>query len=379
MSLVPPPSALPGDFPAILPSQTSPVSPEMGRLPARDLSMLPSSVTGLVTHNAVQTADEPVVRRLSVSRTWPTQPMPINTAAVPDGYPYSAPPAPGNGGDMLSQSFPPLPRPDQVAALNNHEASRRMSGNFQLPRLLVPGEIHDDQPWRRTSYQRPVSQQQHYSFPFQPGSPYQRSYSRATIHEPQPRRPVDISPPPPQEEMPLIISTPKGVSGAFDPPERRISGHRAETPILAPVPRHPRPITQSSILRPAPERLDTIFSISSSHGESAAARHLAIPPAPASTSTGGLSRRVPSLNRKPSRAERSAAKNIADAKRKGWTGMTSRSKSRRGRKKKDLDAMSTTAWTDVSTRSAMWGRGHGQDHVSSREKEKEKDKKCIVM
>ncbi|KAK4186156.1 hypothetical protein QBC35DRAFT_387883 [Podospora australis] len=376
MSLVPLANALPGDFPAILPSQTNSVSLETSRLPARDLSIPLSSVSGVVSPHNVQAADEPTVRRLSVSRTWPTQPMPINTAAVPDGYPYSAPPAPGNGSDVLSQAFPPLPRADQISALNNHE-TRRLSGNFQLPRAPIVVEANDEQPWRRTSYQRPVSQQQHYSFPFQPGSPYQRSYSRATIHEPQPRRPADMSPPPPQEEMPLIISTPKGVSGAFDPPERRISGHRAETPILAPVPRHPRPVTQSSILRPAPERLDTIYSISASQGEPPGARHLAIPPAPASTSTGGFARRVPSLNRKPSRAERSAAKNIADAKSRGWKGMTSRSKSKRGRKKKDLDVMSTAAWTDVSPRSGMWGRGQGQEYTSP--KEKEKDKKCIVM
>lgn len=334
-----------------------------------------------------QTVGEPATRRLSVSRTWPMQPMPINTAAAAasNGYPYSAPPA--QGSEALSQSYPPPPRIDHISSLSNHmNAPRPLSGHFQLPPRLPVGDYpssdsgagpsnQDMQPWRRTSYQRPVSQQQHYSFPFQPGSPHQRAQSRATIHEPQPRRPeVMTSPIPPQEDMPLIISTPKGVSGAFDPPERRISGRRAETPILAPVPRHPRPITQSAILRPAPDRLDTIYSISGGG--------LAVPGAPASVST-GLSGRVPSLNRKPSRAERSAAKNIADAKKKGWTGRTTRGKSKRGRKRKDLDAISNSGWTDVttfSTSSKMWNRDKARSQAGTTvSKREEREKRCLVM
>ncbi|KAK4165700.1 hypothetical protein QBC43DRAFT_207911 [Cladorrhinum sp. PSN259] len=356
-TVISPPPATQRQFPLAAHSQHGSISQEPTSIQMRH--HLP--------HIGQSVIRDPAGRGLSVSRTWPTQPIPINTAAAaaaaaaaPNGYPYSAPPAHGSEA-LMSQSYPPpLPRADHMMSLSSRiDGSRPLSGDFELPPRLPIGEYarseagpsnEDLQPWRRTSYQRPVSQQQHYSFPFQPGSPHQRTQSRATIHEPQPHRPDIVTTPiPPQEEMPLIISTPKGVSGAFDPPERRISGRRAETPILAPVPRHPRPITQSAILRPPvthhqqqPDyRLDMIYSMS--------AGGLNVPPAPGS-SVG----RVPSLNRKPSRAERSAAKNIADAKKRGWTG---RSKSNRGRgkgKKKDADAISTSGWTDVTTDGGMW-------------------------
>ncbi|KAK3988074.1 hypothetical protein QBC44DRAFT_244508 [Cladorrhinum sp. PSN332] len=343
-AVISPPTATQRQFPLAAHSQRGSISHESTSAPVHN--QLP--------HIGQTIMGDTSARRLSVSRTWPTQPVPINTAAAAaaasNGYPYSAPPA--QGSEAFSQSYPPpLPRVDHIASLSNRmEAARPLSGDFELPPRLPISDYaytesrpsnEDIQPWRRTSYQRPVSQQQHYSFPFQSGSPHQRTQSRATIHEPQPRRPeVMTTPIPPQEEMPLIISTPKGVSGAFDPPERRISGRRADTPILAPVPRHPRPITQSAILRPPvahqqqpDHRLDMIYSISGG---------LNVPPAPGS-SVG----RVPSLNRKPSRAERSAAKNIADAKKRGWTGR-SKSKRGKGKKKKDVDAISNSAWTDVT-------------------------------
>ncbi|KAK0729182.1 hypothetical protein B0T21DRAFT_385284 [Apiosordaria backusii] len=422
MLFVSPPTASQGDFagsgPGQFTGQAAHASPGTNLIPgAGEVTTASSSsvTTALVPprHGSVVSDEPPTVRRLSVSRTWPTQPMPINTAAVSDGYPYSAP-VPGNGTDNhdLSQSFPPLPRPDQVSSSlqNNH----RFSGHFQLP-PRVPVAVagphsahpammaavdetnlpHPQQPWRRTSYQRPVSQQQHYSFPLQQGGgspPYHRScHSRATIHEPQPRRPSDIvtsgsSFQQHQEEMPLIISTPKGVQGAFDAPGSFSSAQqRAETPILAPVPRHPRPVTQSSILTPrtAPERLDTIFSLGDNqHAQQRQPQFLNHPPPlpaiPGGLTSGGgglsgFARRVPSLNRKPSRAERSAAKNIADAKKRGWSGMTVRSKSRKGRTRrgKEVDAMSTAAWTDVNNGGRWQGQGQGSG--------KEKDKKCVVM
>ncbi|KAK4226110.1 hypothetical protein QBC38DRAFT_237455 [Podospora fimiseda] len=355
-AVISPPTATQRQFPLAAHGQRGSVSQESTLPPVHDrLPHIGQTIIG-----------DQSSRRVSVSRTWPTQPVPINTAAAAavatNGYPYSAPPV--QGSEALSQSYPPpVPRVDHIASLSNRlDISRPMSSDFELPpRLPISEYAHpasgssseDIPPWRRTSYQRPISQQQHYSFPFKPASPHQRTQSQATIHEPQPRRPeVMTTPIPPQEEMPLIISTPKGVSGAFDPPERRISGRRAETPILAPVPRHPRPITQSAILRPPvahqqqpPEhRLDMIYSISGG---------LNAPPAPGS-SVG----RVPSLNRKPSRAERSAAKNIADAKKRGWTGR-SKSKKGKGKKKKDFDVMSNSAWTNITVDGAGGGGGGG--------------------
>jgi len=188
----------------------------------------------------------------------------------------------------------------------------------------------------------------------------------------------EISPGTPREDIPLIISTPKGVTGAFDPPDRRISGRRAETPILAPVPRHPRPTAQA-VLRPTAERLENIYNPMPSTSQNP--NFLMAPPPPASGS-GSSGARVPSLNRKQSRAERSAAKNIADAKRRGWAGR-SRSKSKRKKKQKerDFDAASSAAWTDVtnfSHRSLGFGRS-GSSNGNAAGQQAKGDKKCVVM
>jgi hypothetical protein len=67
------------------------------------------------------------------------------------------------------------------------------------------------------------------------------------------------------------------------------------------------------------------------------------------------------VTRRPSRAERSAAKNIKDAKKRGWSAKPKK------KKKKATDAASSAGWTDIST-------GSGE-----KEKDKDKDRKCIVM
>jgi hypothetical protein len=75
------------------------------------------------------------------------------------------------------------------------------------------------------------------------------------------------------------------------------------------------------------------------------------------------------VSRQPSRAERSAAKNIKDAKKRGW-------RNAKSEKKKDKyggDGASSAGWTDVSKESAM-------ARYSERERErKEKGGKCVVM
>ncbi|KAK3310555.1 uncharacterized protein B0T15DRAFT_41967 [Chaetomium strumarium] len=389
-----PPGVTGGERATAAGSQPASVSPEGGP-PATVESQVTAQATASLSPSANKTSvpgGEPLVRRISVSRTWPIQPMPINTGNASEGYPYSAPPV--NRNPALSQSFVHPPRPEQMPDLDNRaSASRPLSGSFPLP-PRIPTDIHMSGDWRRTSYQRPVSQQQHYSFPLQRDqSPALQVNARATIHAPQPQRPHNMGPAAPAEDMPLIISTPKGVSGAFDPPDRHPSERRAETPILAPVPHRPRPQTQASILRPpAQDRLDTIYSSSSAPPGQQGAVRLSVPPipsAPGSTST-GFSRRIPSLSRKQSRAERSAAKNLADAKRRGWTG---RSKSRRKKKKeRDFDAASSAAWTDVtvgaySVRSGFMGHGGGGGNygnnngeaVRGLKAEKGKDRRCVVM
>jgi hypothetical protein len=69
--------------------------------------------------------------------------------------------------------------------------------------------------------------------------------------------------------------------------------------------------------------------------------------------------------RNPSRAERSAAKNIKDAKKRGW-----RASMRKEEKKRDKwDGASSAGWTDVSEMRSV---------VGEREREK-KTGKCSVM
>ncbi|KAL2022815.1 hypothetical protein VTK56DRAFT_4631 [Thermocarpiscus australiensis] len=374
---------------------TASVSPEGIARPA--LSLQIPSQPGHTPSRAA--AEEPPVRRLSASRTWPTQPMPTGSAP-PAGYPYSAPPV--NKTQAPPHAFPPPPNAKQLSGVSNRlSAPRPLSGSFQLPRIPVDNSMSGEPNFRRTSYQRPVSQQQNYSFPLHPPAPqFQQYSSRTTIHEPQPRRPRDLSspvPPLPHEDTPLIISTPKGVTGAFDPPERHPSERRAETPILAPVPRHPRPATQPSILRgPAQERLDPIYSCNNNgpqqqqQQEATHHHHLAVPLAsrPVS-STSSSRRRAPSLSlglnlgRKQSRAERSAAKNVADAKRRGWSGGSKSIASRKKKKKdreREFDAASSAAWTDVTSYSVQPREVvGGNPGAGRREKGRERERRCVVM
>ena len=384
--------------------QTAPVISGQGRAPALDLQIPSPTLSNIMpSFNTAHPQNSPSTRMLRNPGTWPTQHQPQRVPAVAAGYPYSAPPTNLDVNEALSRSLPPAPRPEQVASLGHRShAPRRLSGGFQVARVPVGGRDqhefnlggayprpHSQQhqyPEHQHQYPRPLSQQQQYpqyQHPLsqtlsqsQQQTPY--SYSQASPSRPQHRQG------PPQEDVPLIISTPKGVSGAFDAPDRRISGRRAEAPILAPVPRHPRSNAQSAILRPPPaERMETIYSVSSSNGGLTAGgpSNLAVP-APGSASS---SARVSSLNRKQSRAERSAAKNIADARRSGWSG---RSKSTKRKKKKIPDDVASSAgWTDVttaSTRSNFFGLGGGGGGSNLRPESAagqhgKGDRKCVVM
>jgi hypothetical protein len=113
--------------------------------------------------------------------------------------------------------------------------------------------------------------------------------------------------------------------------------------------------SRSPNLRPPMQRLETIHSQSSAGEPSPYFAHKAM-----------------LLGRQPSRAERSAAKNIKDAKKKGW-----RSSMQRGDKKLKKDkigdgASSAGGWTDVSRDSAF---RHGQDRGNG----DEKSSKCVIM
>ncbi|KAM0332101.1 hypothetical protein ACHAQA_002373 [Verticillium albo-atrum] len=144
---------------------------------------------------------------------------------------------------------------------------------------------------------------------------------------------------------------------AFDAPNRRTSGRgRGETPILAPIPRH---------VRPTVERLDPSY-VPPMNPQDPRSSSRFMPSwlsAPSTTSNGRQSHA--SITRKASRAERSAAKNMQDAKRRGWGG----SKKKKKRKKPDFDVASSAAWTDVSAVSQGHAIGRGD----------KADKKCTLM
>lgn len=367
--------------PPLPPLQTNILPPQQSGFPfALDLH-IPSPHIGSIMPDG-QASSSPVVRRLSNAGTWPlvsTQPIVPTTA--PTDFPHSAPPLEN------SEYYLPAPSQDQLRRLNSRSgAPRRLSGGFRPP----PDFLDNNDFNNRSAYSQPAS-----------------------------RRPSAV------EDMPLIVSTPQGVSGAFDPPSRHASGRRGDPPLLAPVPRHPRPQTQSAVLgnRPTVERLETIYSVASNGANSNAAGGLglAVPTKTRSlsTSTNGATRTT-SLNRRQSRAERSAAKNIADAKKKGWMGGRGRTKSvkekkekkAKGKKQKNgdhLDDDAKSTWTDITTHSFLPGgmrfesseqaaqaareraeraeageskRGKNKGKGKGKEKEErgdKGDKKCVVM
>ncbi|KAK3941578.1 hypothetical protein QBC46DRAFT_311439 [Diplogelasinospora grovesii] len=397
---VSPPTSIERPLPAVPRIQTAPQF-------TLDLHIPSPTLGNIMPPSAGPSGSTPIVRRLSNSQTWPRAPKPNPAPAMAAGYPYSAPPTNLSADQALARSLPPAPSADQLASLNNRSnaAPRRLSGGFQLQRVPV-GSRTSDEYTSRHSYQRPLSQQ-HHQYPNHQPDPQKQGYTYTPpiqTHQPQPPRPQEMNTvqQPPQEDMPLIISTPKGVSGAFDPPDRRLSGRRADAEILAPVPRHPQTARSTVLDRPTVERLETIYSVASSNGGQPVGGSLGIPLGGAmSTSQASSNARVSSLNTKQSRAERSAAKNIADAKRRGWSGR-SRSKNKKKDKKKkkerDLDAASSAAWTDVTThstrsrRSNIFGR-RGSNHnynsggedddddaaAAGQQKQTKGNRKCVMM
>jgi hypothetical protein len=291
--------------------------------------------------NESRTAVSPRVGRLPNAGTWPRAVQTgQSSVASASGYPYSAPVVDETNADMIAASLTPAPRPDQLAKLNTRRNSgppHPASGSFQISRVPV-GRSSDER-----STRVPVRNSQI----------------------------LEHQQPPSEPEQPLIISTPKGVTGAFDIPGQTTSeGHGADEPVLhAPVPRHPQLQSGSSTLRPTVERLETIYSITSSGGRSAneptqyynaQGQLISVPPPPSSIQINSSSlRHHASLHRRQSRARRSAAKNLKDAKNRGWTG-------RRKTKKQDTDAMSGT-WTDIT-----WPSNAPKDMLA-------KGKKCVVM
>lgn len=282
-------------------------------------------------------ADVPLVRRLSNAQTWPRSAQALDgPQSLPMGgplssHPYSAPPTQTSVDDIMGAA---LPNPRGTG-----QQSRPFSGNFSSVQR-VPVGSRNRPGSRRASVPQPALQPD--------------AQAQAPDHGGNPSF----------EDQPLIISTPSGVTGAYDAPSRQQSNRRAEMPLLAPIPRHPRP-TQSGHVRPTVERLETIYSTNTTNAEASGSRSLmpAWLQAPSTSSAGIQSHST--VNRRPSRAERSAAKNMKDAKRKGWNGSKKKKKTK---KNVDHEVASSAAWTDVSTASRSAAHGKG-----------DKDKKCVIM
>jgi hypothetical protein len=225
-----------------------------------------------------------------------------------------------------------MPSPDLLARLSSRSGRpvgladpRRASGSFSQPRV-VPGA-------NRTSWGGPI------------------------LHTPQHVPPEQVfRTPPTQAAAGTYGPFPTRSNTTYVPPSQQYASHTPSPPsrrISLNAPSHRHPPSSNSNLRPPMQRLDTIHSVNSA-GE----------PSPWI---------VPQLTlgvgRKPSRAERSAAKNIKDAKKRGWR--ASMRKEEKANKMKWVDGSSSAGWTDVSSNNAK--REMGQ------ERKKKTSGKCNIM
>ncbi|RDA87323.1 hypothetical protein CP532_2649 [Ophiocordyceps camponoti-leonardi (nom. inval.)] len=172
-------------------------------------------------------------------------------------------------------------------------------------------------------------------------------------------------------DRPLIISTPTGVAGALDPPGRCLPDQRSEPQLLAPIPRRPR---QTEILNGSREEEATRHSPGPGQR-----RFKALPVWLRPRTTGSGRGRGSGVNRRPSRAERSAAKNIFDARRKGWTGADKKEKSKKSKKKEESQAGTTGQQDCVMTTGVGGGSGRGAEGMEASSRNKDKEKRCLVM
>ncbi|PTB65407.1 hypothetical protein BBK36DRAFT_1121605 [Trichoderma citrinoviride] len=260
-----------------------------------------------------ESASSPIGRRLSNAQTWPL----VSPSSSDDRHETAS----ASTTEIARSSLPPAPSSDQMARL-----IRRVS---QGNPVNLAGSLHSTQ--------------------------YQQLYRPQPVAgslAPTPTNAADAD-----IDQPLIISTPRGVGGAFDPPGRRVS-RRGDTPIVAPVPRRPR-ATGGSAAPPTVERLETI---STGGPQPVQQTNLVLPTwmrgPPASPG-----RQPSTVNRRPSRAERSAAKNMRDAKKRGWT----------AKKKKTKETPKPTI-TEEDHNGSIW-----MDMDVPHAKEHDKDKKCSVM
>lgn len=296
-----------------------------------------------LAHSMPSSATEPSLRRPSNAQTWPSPEAVASTPApaLMDNSPSPVAPADFMSNDR-SAALPPPPSLEQLASLH-----RRSSWGNPRPRS---GGV------RPRSGFAPVGSSS--VAPNQEDAGRQGSSGNPGVRVPE-------------FERPLIISTPKGVTGAMDPPDQRTSERRDEAQILAPVPRRPHPAhpSHSNLMLGSLEQPSTQGTRTRRRGSSPQPPPQRLSGLPVWLQAGppSAASRSPTtpVHRRPSRAERSAAKNMLDARKRGWTGKP------RGSKKKGkgryaggagaYEASSSAGWTDVSTSSAS------------------KEKRCAVM
>ncbi|ERS99827.1 hypothetical protein HMPREF1624_03192 [Sporothrix schenckii ATCC 58251] len=263
-----------------------------------------------------------------------------------------------------STGIPPGPGP--ALALGSSSAAAvsvdNLGLNKPLPYLQPQQDVNQAFQQLQLQQQQPQPQQQPQYYFQPPLMQPQRAFSNPVVSSSSP----SIGP---VEDQPLIISTPRGVTGAFDPPKSKSKsglGRFQDGPggsgnhhdggadddddddgpapvIFAPVPRHPQAQERNAELR---ERLETLSG--GGTPVKPAQKPLILPYTSGFYAQNGTAAaptsatlRQPSLNRKQSRAERSAAKNMADAKKRGWRRSNSK------KKKKGKEAAST-ATVDTS-------------------------------
>ncbi|KAF4594576.1 F-box domain protein [Ophiocordyceps camponoti-floridani] len=170
---------------------------------------------------------------------------------------------------------------------------------------------------------------------------------------------------------PLIISTPTGVSGGLNLPGRRRSSRLNSRRILAPVPR--RPGRQMALTEAAEETSEETADEAEAPEQR---RFKATLPVWLMIGSG---RSAAGVSRRPSRAERSAAKNMLDARRRGWTGEAKNTKKKKKKKKKNKKKNKQTkkeasTQTETEGSNSEWTDGSGPSMGRERERNKPWDK-----
>ncbi|GAB0136956.1 hypothetical protein EsDP_00005240 [Epichloe bromicola] len=310
-------------------SASAPLSPGSsagpGARPAAPVLELQIPASPSLSVGFTSAAAEPVVRRPLNAQTWPRQPQAAAPTAADaprqrfDGYhPFTAPPSNMAANDVAATALPPAPSSNQIASLNKRISQgnpRRLSGNMLNPRL-----------WTDNGRRASIAESSQLSYSQDPASGWP---SEAQVSD---------------SDRPLIVSTPTGVSGSHDAP-RRVSVAREETPILAPIPRRPR----ANLLGPRGTAQQLEDTYGHHHAQTSLLPHMHPNTLPMWMRTpSNSSRRTPNgVNRHRSRAERSAAKNIKDARLKGWK--MKKKKKKEEEEKNDHVASDGSGWVDVPT------------------------------